>query len=88
MAQKSTRQTEIELIKKLYELGGYFAAAFSASDIETMERNINADYDLLCSTTRDMSDETAKILLERNEAIDRANRIQQEFEILSESYED
>lgn len=57
MAQKTTtpKQDEIKLIKKLHDMNGYFAAAFSKDDIVIMEHNINADYDLLCGTTRDES---------------------------------
>ena len=63
MAQKTTtpKQTEINLIKKLYALNGYFAAAFCHDDLAVMENNINADYDLLCGTTRDDSAELAAL---------------------------
>lgn len=61
MATKTTRETELELIKKLYELNGYFAAAFTKADIDLMERNINADYDLLCGTSRDESVKIARL---------------------------
>ena len=59
MAQKTNnpKQAEIELIEKLFAMDGYFAAAFTRADIALMERNINADYDLLCGTSRDQSDE-------------------------------
>lgn len=57
MAQKTTpKQTEIQLIKKLFALDGYFAAAFTQADIDKMASNIESDYDLLCGTTRDESD--------------------------------
>ncbi len=68
MAQKTNRQAEIELIKKLYEMDGYFAAAFTRADIALMERNINADYDLFCSTSRDESDKIAQLEAELKRA--------------------
>ena len=62
MAQKTNnpKQAEIELIEKLFAMDGYFAAAFTRAaftraDVTMMECNINADYDLLCRTTRDES---------------------------------
>jgi len=63
MAQKTTtpKQDEIKLIKKLHEMNGYFAAAFCHDDLAVMENNINADYDLLCGTTRDDSVELAAL---------------------------
>ena len=63
MAQKTTtpKQTEIQLIKKLHDMNGYFAAAFCHDDLAVMENNINADYDLLCGTTRDDSVELAAL---------------------------
>ena len=62
MAQKTTpKQTEIQLIKKLHEMNGYFAAAFCHDALAVMENNINADYDLLCGTTRDDSVELAAL---------------------------
>ena len=63
MAQKTTtsRQDEIKLIKKLHDMNGYFAAAFCHDDLAVMENNINADYDLLCGTTRDDSVELAAL---------------------------
>ena len=68
MAQKTTREIELELIKKLYDLNGYFAAAFTKEDIEMMERNIAADYDLLCGTTRDESDKIGELRRELHNA--------------------
>ena len=63
MAQKTTtsKQDEIKLIKKLHDMNGYFAAAFCHDDLAVMENNINADYDLLCGTTRDDSVELAAL---------------------------
>lgn len=63
MAQKTTtpKQDEIKLIKKLHDMNGYFAAAFCHDDLAIMENNINADYDLLCGTTRDDSVELAAL---------------------------
>lgn len=63
MAQKTTtpKQDEIKLIKKLHDMNGYFAAAFCHDDLVVMENNINADYDLLCGTTRDDSVELAAL---------------------------
>lgn len=63
MAQKTTtsKQDEIKLIKKLHDMNGYFAAAFCHDDLTVMENNINADYDLLCGTTRDDSVELAAL---------------------------
>ena len=70
MAQKTTtpKQTEINLIKKLYALNGYFAAAFAPEDIEKMEANINADYDLICGTTRDLSEREGDLCRELKSA--------------------
>ena len=87
MAQKTIKEQELDLLKKLYAFGGYFTAAFSSDDLDLMERNIKADYDLLCGTTRDMSSEMARLLQEKNEAIDKANRSQKEYELLAESYD-
>lgn len=63
MAQKNNnpKQAEFELIEKLFAMDGYFAAAFSKEDMEIMGRNILADYDLLCSTTRDESDKIGSL---------------------------
>ena len=72
MAQKTNRQAELELIKKLYEMGGYFAAAFTRADLALMERNINADYDLLCSTSRDESDKIASLRKELEAAYEKS----------------
>ena len=72
MAQKTNRQAELELIKKLYEMDGYFAAAFTRADIALMERNINADYDLLCSTSRDESDKIASLRKELEAAYEKS----------------
>jgi len=72
MAQKTNRQAELELIKKLYEMDGYFAAAFTRADLALMERNINADYDLLCSTSRDESDKIASLRKELEAAYEKS----------------
>ena len=72
MAQKTNRQAELELIKKLYEMDGYFAAAFTRDDLALMERNINADYDLLCSTSRDESDKIASLRKELEAAYEKS----------------
>lgn len=76
MAQKNNnpKQAEFDLIEKLFVMNGYFAAAFSKEDMEIMGRNILADYDLLCSTTRDESD---RIGLCRRE-LERAHKIIEE----------
>lgn len=68
MAQKTTREIELELIKKLYDLNGYFAAAFTKEDIAQMENNIAADFDLLCGTTRDESDKIGELRRELHNA--------------------
>lgn len=75
MAQKTNnpKQAEIELIEKLFAMDGYFAAAFTRAaftraDVTMMECNINADYDLLCRTTRDESSRIAQLEAELKRA--------------------
>lgn len=70
MAQKTNnpKQAEIELIEKLFAMDGYFAAAFTRADVTMMECNINADYDLLCRTTRDESSKIAQLEAELKRA--------------------
>lgn len=70
MAQKTNnpKQAEIELIEKLFAMDGYFAAAFTRADVTMMQCNINADYDLLCRTTRDESSRIAQLEAELKRA--------------------
>lgn len=73
MAQKSANNIERELLTKLYEHNGYFTAAFTKEDLETMSRNIAADYDLLCGTSRDESDKIAELQRELKKAYEIIN---------------
>ena len=82
MAQKTTlKQTEIQLIKKLFALDGYFTAAFSKDDIVIMEHNINADYDLLCGTTRD---ESSKLSILRHDLEFTRNELDEKTKLVSD----
>lgn len=74
MAQKTNnpKQAEIELIEKLFAMDGYFAAAFTRADVTMMECNINADYDLLCRTSRDESDKIASLRKELEAAYEKS----------------
>lgn len=82
MAQKTTpKQTEIQLIKKLFALDGYFTAAFSKDDIVIMEHNINADYDLLCGTTRD---ESSKLSILRHDLDFTRNELDEKTKLVSD----